>query len=541
MLQAQGLPYIKRPRSKTKFQGSLKDFLLASGKQLDIKLDEPEPLKMKLSDNDSSLGARHAKLLVRLTESCPDLLVKEVATTMTEEKLDMLAKLIEPCPLDKTAKAVEKLMKMDDDQFEEIALSVNSFKENLGKVVEGLTHVELLQNGKDDREMMPLEFENDEKNKEGDVKLTEDTFEQGMGIYDLDEIYSRENGFVAIVDESENSRNEVEEFKLEEAQITDHKNVENEPKNHAKSPIKQEIKTKKRTRKKIAKTFTCTICGKTLRHRSQCEIDRHIATHIGERSFKCDECGSVFLRVQELKRHEKIHTGFCRFRCNHCKAGFKAEIALRSHKSSIHNDQTMTDSEFAVWSFSCNQCDTRLQSSSAFGRHMKSLHGVGKPFICDTCGIGMSNPDNLKRHAKVAHTDMKPFNCEECGKTFGTKATMMKHQLEHAKTNGSLTPEQEKMLIEQSEKSICDTCGKELSCTLTLQRHTRIHDANGIKDYPCEDCGKAYTDKRNLSDHISIVHQGLKKFSCAMCGKLFGRRVNLGDHVKRKHKNNLKL
>ena len=120
MLQAQGLPYIKRPRSKTKFQGSLKDFLLASGKQLDIKLDEPEPLKMKLSDNDSSLGARHAKLLVRLTESCSDLLVKEVATTMTEEKLDTLAKLIEPCPLDKMAKAVEKLMKMDDEQFENI-------------------------------------------------------------------------------------------------------------------------------------------------------------------------------------------------------------------------------------------------------------------------------------------------------------------------------------------------------------------------------------------------------------------------------------
>ena len=37
---------------------------------------------------------------------------------------------------------------------------------------------------------------------------------------------------------------------------------------------------------------------------------------------------------------QQAHTmGYFPFRCNQCKAGFKAEIALRAHKSSIYNDQ----------------------------------------------------------------------------------------------------------------------------------------------------------------------------------------------------------
>ena len=147
----------------------------------------------------------------------------------------------------------------------------------------------------------------------------------------------------------------------------------------------------------------------------------------------------------------------------------------------------------------------------------------------------MSTPDNLKRHVLVAHTDKKPFSCEECIEMFGTKSQLTKHQLEHAKTNGSLNLEQERVLREQSEKRICDLCGKKLSCAVTLQRHMRIHDSIGTKFYTCEECGKAYCDKRNLSDHISIVHRQVKKFPCAICGKQFGRRCNLQDHVKRTH------
>jgi len=317
----------------------------------------------------------------------------------------------------------------------------------------------------------------------------------------------------------------------------DHVKDEYEPKTPAHfqpMSIKQEV-VKKKSPGEEGKGYTCPICGRTLSRSNKNEVQRHMVTHTGERRFQCDECGSKFLRIQELTRHKKIHTGECRYRCNICKAGFKASIALRAHKSSIHNDQTMLDSESDVWPFSCNQCDSRFQKATAFGKHMKLLHGVGNPFICEKCGMGMSTNDNLKRHALTAHTDMKPFNCEECGKMYGQKSQLVRHQLEHAKANGSLTEEQEKMLREQNEKQICNLCGKELSCKVTLQRHMRIHDANGRKSHTCEECGKAYNDKRNLSDHIDIVHRHLMKFSCPICGRQFGRRATFQVHMKNSH------
>ena len=188
----------------------------------------------------------------------------------------------------------------------------------------------------------------------------------------------------------------------------------------------------------------------------------------------------------------------------------------------------------------------KFQSTNSFCKHMKNLHGVKSPLKCEKCGLQLSYA-NLKRHMKVAHLGVPAgrttFNCEECGNIFGTRATFTKHQIEHARNNGSsLTIEQEQFLLKQQVKSdnvntICDICGAKLSCALTLQRHKRTHDSNGFKPHTCKLCGKAYTAKRNLSNHIAIVHEQTKNFACKMCGKLFGSYSNLHDHEKRIHRN----
>ena len=477
MLRAQGLPYDhKRGVPKTKYQGPLKDFLIASGKQLDIKSEPPKQANKKPKVTEDNVGWAKSE--------------KE-----EENKADV---------------------KMEEEAFEE-GLAV----EDLDQICEQGLVVK--------KEKSPSSSEEEDQEQEEKVFIKREPDE----IKFESENYYEENATEFDYDNYDDHDN---------ANYDDHDNGNYEPKTPAHSPpgisIKQEVVKKKSAYKspgEEGKGYTCPICGRTLSRSNNNEIQRHIATHSGERCFKCDECGSKFLRIQELTRHKKIHTGDCRFRCNICKAGFKAQIALRAHKSSIHNDQTMLDSESDVWPFSCNQCDSRFQKATAFGKHMKLLHGVGNPFICDKCGMGMSTNDNLKRHALSAHSDMKPFNCEECGKMFGQKSQLMRHQLEHAKANGSLTLEQEKMLREQSEKQICNLCGKELSCKVTLQRHMRLHDANGGKCHTCEECGKAYSDKRNLSDHIDIVHRHFKKFSCPICGRQFGRRANFQVHMKNSH------
>ena len=390
-MQAQGLAYSKRV-TKTKYQGSLQDFLLATDKQMYIKSEPPKPIIKskalhKRSENVGSLGSKHAELLLRLLKSCSEEMVKMVVTSMTEDQLDILSQLMESCPLDMTTKVVEKLMEMDREQFDLIT-----------QVVKSSTTKEKLAN------------------------LVEDLIGGGVVI------------------KPENSFEEGDESKVDEHN-NEHDDIESKPKIFTyPSPkdLDKEIKKKKRKCKRNTqeeKGYACTICGRKLNRSADTEVQRHLATHTADRDFKCDECGSEFSRVQELSRHKKIHTGYCPFRCNFCKAGFKAKMALRAHNSSIHNSQTTVVFESDVWSFDCKQCDTKFLTSTAFGKHMKLLHGVGKPFICNKCGIGMSTPDNLKRHSLVAHTDVKPFNCEECGTMFGTKSQLMNHQLKHAKNN----------------------------------------------------------------------------------------------------------
>ena len=144
-MQAQGLAYSKRV-TKTKYQGSLKDFLLASGKQLDIKSKAPKPLKIrkskatrKRSENAGVLGSKHATLLIRLVKSCSEKMVNKVVTSMTEDQLEMLSQVTESCPLGLTAKVVEKLVEMDMEQFDLVAQAVkSSTEENLANVMQDL-------------------------------------------------------------------------------------------------------------------------------------------------------------------------------------------------------------------------------------------------------------------------------------------------------------------------------------------------------------------------------------------------------------------
>ena len=47
----------------------------------------------------------------------------------------------------------------------------------------------------------------------------------------------------------------------------------------------------------------------------------------------------------------------------------------------------------------------------------------------------------------------------------------------------------------------------------------------------CKQCGKKFSQKRNLDRHIKVVHENIKLFPC-ICGKLFGSKQEMERHVK---------
>ena len=64
---------------------------------------------------------------------------------------------------------------------------------------------------------------------------------------------------------------------------------------------------------------------------------------------------------------------------------------------------------------------------------------------------------------------------------------------------------------------------------INLKAHQTMH--TGEKRYACERCGKAFSYKTSLIQHIKL-HEGDKPFQCAHCSKRFTQKGNLEEHIR---------
>ena len=89
---------------------------------------------------------------------------------------------------------------------------------------------------------------------------------------------------------------------------------------------------------------------------------------------------------------------------------------------------------------------------------------------------------------------------------------------------------------EKREKTKCPLCKYEVSSRIQdLQKHIKnVHE--GKRDHKCRNCGKEYTDKKNLIQHIKRVHgDNVRDEQCTECGKLYFTKQVLNRHVKYVH------
>ena len=57
-----------------------------------------------------------------------------------------------------------------------------------------------------------------------------------------------------------------------------------------------------------------------------------------------------------------------------------------------------------------------------------------------------------------------------------------------------------------------------------------------MRPHKCNQCEKAFVDKRHLQKHISTIHDGVKYcYKCDLCGKDFSDVTNLRTHIRKKH------
>lgn len=75
--------------------------------------------------------------------------------------------------------------------------------------------------------------------------------------------------------------------------------------------------------------LNCEFCGKSFK--SKYFLDRHVKTHLGDKTVSCEHCGKVFMQKNQLKVHMKIHSNLRPFKCPDCSNTFSTSGNLKTH------------------------------------------------------------------------------------------------------------------------------------------------------------------------------------------------------------------
>lgn len=73
----------------------------------------------------------------------------------------------------------------------------------------------------------------------------------------------------------------------------------------------------------------------------------------------------------------------------------------------------------------------------------------------------------------------------------------------------------------------CELCSQTFFLNIYLKLHQKTH----IKEYECDFCGMKFSDRLQVSEHLSI-HFHDKTFKCDVCEKIFSTSIKLKTHKK---------
>ncbi|XP_050072392.1 zinc finger protein 91-like [Anopheles maculipalpis] len=199
-----------------------------------------------------------------------------------------------------------------------------------------------------------------------------------------------------------------------------------------------------RSRRQPRQAFVCTICG--VSKASRALLRNHERSHSAERPYrcadcektfssnpallshrrchltgthKCDTCGNVFNRKENLNRHILLKHGIATIPCEDCSKLFKTIHALNRHKIRHTGEKR----------YACRKsesCTKRYANEVDRRRHEMSVHTLERPHQCAHCGAGFVRKRQLTVHER-RHTGVKPYACTVCGKEFVDAGPLRNH------------------------------------------------------------------------------------------------------------------
>jgi general transcription factor IIIA len=313
------------------------------------------------------------------------------------------------------------------------------------------------------------------------------------------------------------------------------------------------------------KILPCPYQGCTKSFNRQARLNEHIRSHNNERPFNCPEkeCGKAFLRDSHLKHHIKsAHTNERDYPCTwaYCNKKFATGTRLRRHESSHKAKEQYTCKGF-------DGCNETFRKHATLSRHILSVHENKKPFPCteldtgkgEPCSSGFDTAEKLRAHKRAVHDDTR-FVCMDCPPmdddldfqiSFTTYALLQKH-------------------IAEVHPPTCPQCSLPCASEKDLRRHLELShntvDAQAENSkgstFSCTfpNCTRSFTKKGNLNVHVKTVHEHRKEFVCGEtelklplqttqkrdpslpdpsgitgCGRPFTSKATLEEHVRTVH------
>ena len=280
-----------------------------------------------------------------------------------------------------------------------------------------------------------------------------------------------------------------------------------------------------------------------------------------------------------------IHMGFLGCVSPNCLQVFEREEDLEHHKSKVHHKEEKLDNKYA-----CGQCGREFNKFTETG--------VRRKF------------DNHMRIHKEEDEWCNKYHCAECGKVFnkftetGVRQKFDKHMRIHkvlgfkcecpniptvtvsetgqkgARIGKLFLIKEQHMMVQHENKYGCEDCINYFETAEELKRHMSSHSTylclscnkkvnikrmtdhrrqHEVDPCQCLKCGKAFTNKhflsnhllthisevcpdcggtfRRLKEHITKKHQldGEKKFHCNQCGKGLVTKFMLNSHMMSVH------
>ncbi|KAM3959565.1 uncharacterized protein ACR2FA_006356 [Aphomia sociella] len=236
-----------------------------------------------------------------------------------------------------------------------------------------------------------------------------------------------------------------------------------------------------------------------------------------------------------------------KLQCKVCKKIYKHKQSFLKHtqKGTCKSKKKTAEIDLPICPiFHCGICDMTSSESDVINKHLEE-HRSNNDLNCKTCDFKGRDFADMVTHRFSHHPSeyKKVYSCHVCNRRSPAPLPLQFHyRSTHLKKNGGMCTvcnkifrvyklwrNHERLHKEETNKYICDHCGKECLFRHEIKLHLASHF--NIRTFICDTCGKRFKQLRGLKHHMASAHV-TNPIKCTHCNKTFKHKFSLESHMK---------